>query len=467
MRLAHLAAAVVLVGLLAGLLGAVGLARADAPPDADEPPAERWSSDPRLWLALIEWRQRLRLELESSRELCTAGTLTEVSWAIAGGTPPYALSLEGSPVDVSADNVRINCGALSEAEAADEEAALATKRISAVVTDARGVRREAAIDVARARALQAPSPRGTAVQRTRMATDWVTIGGAHHEADVGWWLMRWRPLAESDSGWTYVLVEKQRVRNIEIAGFDGLSEGSSYAYAVATLRAPIEQETPDALAWSNESEATTSTTPTGVRATSTHDTTTVTWDDQPSVEHVYVTIIRADGAGRSRRVLIRRRDATVANQAILIDLEPETEYKIRVDVDGDGEAQLGTTIRTTTATAPTIWQPPVRGAQNLSVAATHDTITATWDAPTPNTRDRWIVRVQHPDWPRAYTHWVSAPLTFTLEGLTPGTTYTVKVTHLDLYGVEVSTTVTTAAAPVQSQSPPRYSGTKRYVPSSR
>ena len=43
------------------------------------------SLDPRLRRGLAE---RLRLELESSRELCTAGTLTEVSWQISGGTPP-------------------------------------------------------------------------------------------------------------------------------------------------------------------------------------------------------------------------------------------------------------------------------------------------------------------------------------------------------------------------------------------
>ena len=129
MRLAAMAL-IGLFGLLAALLGAAEPARADAPPQSDEPSVERWSADPRLWLALIEWRQRLRLELKSSRELCTAGTLTEISWQISGGTPPYELQVEGTPVNVDTDNIRINCGALSEAEAADEEAALAAKRVT-------------------------------------------------------------------------------------------------------------------------------------------------------------------------------------------------------------------------------------------------------------------------------------------------------------------------------------------------
>ncbi len=435
-----------LLALLAALLGAAGPAQADAPPDAGEPAAERWSADPRLWLALIEWRQRLRLELESSRELCTAGTLTEISWQIAGGKPPYELQVEGTPVNADADNIRINCGALSEAEAADEDASLAAKRISAVVTDSRGVRREAAIDVARARALPAPHLRTPVVQRTLVSTSWV--------AGSGWWLMRWR--AATDSNWTYKLIGSTGQLEIVIAAFSGLAERSSYVFAVASLRDPIEQSTLDALIWSGNLEATTATTPTGVRTTSTHDTITVSWDDQPSVSYVYVDLIRADGAGRSRRVIMRRRDAVVTNQVTHIDLEPETEYKIHVSVHGDDEAQLRTTIRATTVAAPTAWQAPARGAQSLSVTATHDTITATWDAPTPNTRDRWIVYVEHSSWRRPYSRWVSAPLTFTLEGLTPATTYTVTVAHLDLYGVEVSTTVTTTPAPVQGQSSPGY-----------
>ena len=143
----RLAAAVALVGLLAGLLGAVGLARADAPPNAGKPPAERWSLDPRLWLALFEWRQRLTLELASSRELCTAGTLTEISWTITDGVPPYSLEIEGSPVAVDADNVRINCGALPADPLTGELIARQAKTFRASVSDSRGVTATASVAV--------------------------------------------------------------------------------------------------------------------------------------------------------------------------------------------------------------------------------------------------------------------------------------------------------------------------------
>ena len=398
------------------------------------------------WLTLAA-QPRFTLWLTSSRDLCTAGTLTEISWKISGGAPPHTLSIQGEPTNPAADNIRINCGALTETEAADEETVLAAKRITATVTDSRGVRREATLDVARARALPAPSPQGTSVQRTSMATNWSTIGGAHHGAVIGWWLMRWRPAADSNANWTYTLIEQPRVGDIVIGGFGGLREGSSYAYAVATLRDSIEQATPDALVWSGEFEGTTSTTPTGVRATSTHDTITVNWDEQPSVNYVYVNIIRADGVGRPGGATMSRREATLTDRVTLIDLEPETEYDITVSVDGDVEARLSTAIKAATAAAPADWQAPPRGAQNLQVSATHDTITVTWDAPVPNTYDHWIVRIEHPSRPSAYSRWVSAPLALTLEGLNPETTYEVRVKHLDLYGVEVSTAVTTAAAP--------------------
>ena len=466
MRLAAMAL-IVLFALFAALLGAAGPAQADAPPAPDEPPVQRWSADPRLWLALIEWRQRLRLELESSRELCTAGTLTEISWQISGGKPPYKLQIEGSPANADAETIRINCGALTKAEAADEDAALAAKRVTATVTDARGARREAAIDVARARALPAPEPRTPSANPTSIGTSWVADEGKHHGVDVRWWLVRWRTAsAPSDEEWAYRWFERRPTRGIVIGGVGSLSQGTAYAFAFAALRDPIERWTPDALRWSRTLEATTAATPTGVTSVATHDTITVTWDDQPSVD-MNVEIIRADGRGRLRGVAARRRDADPPNQLALIDLEPATEYRITLLVGGGGVRPLSTTITATTAAAPVGWQPPARGAQNLRTTATHDTITVTWDAPVPNTRDRWIIYIGHSSWSTPNNYWISAPLTFTLEGLTPATTYSVKVVHADLYGVEVSTTVTTAAAPAQGQSPPRYSETQHYTPSSR
>ena len=81
----------------------------------------------------------LYLALESSRELCTAGTLTEISWKITGGVAPYTLSIEGEAVDVDADNIRINCGALPHDPRTGELAASRTKTFRGLLRDSRGV----------------------------------------------------------------------------------------------------------------------------------------------------------------------------------------------------------------------------------------------------------------------------------------------------------------------------------------
>ena len=52
----------------------------------------------------------LTLELASSRELCTANTLTELSWTIGGGVPPYTLTIDGETVDPDSESHRANCG---------------------------------------------------------------------------------------------------------------------------------------------------------------------------------------------------------------------------------------------------------------------------------------------------------------------------------------------------------------------
>ena len=249
------------------------------------------SLDPRLRRGLAE---RLTLELESSRELCTTGTLTKVSWGIAGGAPPYSLQVEGASVDVDADNIRINCGALTEAEAADEDATLAAKRISAVVTDSRGVRREAAIDVARARAL----PALDAVGDIRPYHDALifTWGGVDVSrcSTAECYALRWRPIGEA----TWRIARFQFSPHVSDAldfYIGGLSSGRSYEAATAAIRDRIENETPDALIWSSTVRGVTLTVPTGLTAAATYDTVTLRWDRQPSATQYNVWLNGGDG----------------------------------------------------------------------------------------------------------------------------------------------------------------------------
>ena len=452
MRLAHLAAAVALVGLLAALLGAAALARADGPPESSEPPAERWSADPRLWPALIEWRQRLRLELESSRELCTAGTLTEVSWEIAGGKPPYSLQVEGVSVDVSADNVRINCGALSEAEAADEAAVLAAKRVTAVVTDARGVRREAALDVARARAL----PALDAVGDIRPYHDALTFtwGGIDVSrcSTAECYALRWRPIGEAT--WRIALFQfSPHVSDALDFYIDGLSSGRSYEAATAAIRDRIENETPDALIWSSTVRGVTLTIPTGLTAAATYDTVTLRWDRQPSATQYYVWLNGGDG-GLSNHITDDDEAAWgdpsgEFHEVVFRDLPSGMEFTAIVvsEYASDGSS-IEATTKVRTLPMPSDREALPRGPQNLRVTATPTSITATWDEPFSGAPSGYIVSLYHPSVETPWLEWVWAPdLTVTFSGLQPNVTYRLAVEQLGPAAGPVEVSVTTTRPP--------------------
>ena len=350
--------------------------------------------DPRLRRGLAE---RLTLELESSRELCTAGTLTEVSWQISGGKPPYALQIEGVPVDVDADNARINCGALSEAEAADENGELAAKRITATVTDARGVRREAAINVARARALPAPTGFSHWSYPHFAVVTWRDVSGVGTlsvpgsapdgraiQLQLDAYLVRYRP--DVSTPWMYALDKRQQEESPWARVGDGL-----HMLSVAALRDPIEQFTPDALTWSPSYYYGRVQAPVNVAVTATHDTVTVTWDRQPRTNPGWVFLSSSGG------LLIRSFGPTQeAGQGTVIfrNLPPGTAFEATVRLDTNGwPGPNETTALVRTDPAPVDFEPPERDPQNLRATATNDSITVTWTLPYPDPHARHRVAV--------------------------------------------------------------------------
>ena len=449
-----------LLGLFAALLAAAGPARADAPPDAGEPVVERWSADPRLWLALIEWRQRLRLELASSRDICTAGTLTEISWQIAGGMQPYELQVEGTPVNVEADNIRINCGALSEAEAADEDAALAAKRVTATVTDARGARQAAALDVARARALpplQSAEEYGDTVSAYRgaMGFEWRAPAMSYSCRSPNCYAIRWR--AVGAEAWNYApLTHHLGERGLAFGLVRGLADGVVYEAAGAAMRDPIELQTPEALRWTSPLSGTTLTNPTGLTATATHDTVTVRWNRQPSGRSWSVDLYGPDGAlGQD----VMRWDtaswgdpATGVHEVVFQHLPASTRYEVRVGWDVmEGYEPTSAKTSVETLPLPPGREPLLRGPQNLRATATHDSITVMWDQPFAAVTDPYWLYLLRGDGEYGASRHGTAwhPNTqFTFSGLKPGVSYRVVVVHMAIVRASAEVSATTRAMPL-------------------
>ena len=449
-----------LIGLFAALLGAAGPAQADEPPASDEPSTERWSADPRLWLALIEWRQRLRLELESSRELCTAGTLTEVSWEISGGKPPYSLEIEGSPVAADADSIRINCGALTEAEAADEDAALAAKRISAVVTDARGVRREAALEVARARALPVPANVAYVANLENVLVLWDEVLGAGSQSPQSVHpvtrnqlkvsaAVRTRPNRDG-SAWSYHVVDKLRHTSLSLEPPPDLR-----VFSVAAVRHPLELETPNALNWSDEIIYGATKPAQNVTLTSTHDTVTVSWDRQPYAHSQRVELrlfaVGDDVTGPSRRAWVREEPGVSGRHQVTFNRVPaNTDLSVAIDMtDPDSWEQTATFHAVRTKPAPAGWTPPARGPQNLRYVVTDGVLEILWDEPFPGAQRHWMVFITDPVTGRAIGEragvgsWTLSPWI----GVAPATRYQATVIHVDLAGGQATIDIVTPPMP--------------------
>ena len=442
--------------LFAALLGPSsyrmgGTARADVPPQPELRRAEPW-----LMLAA---QPRFTLWLTSSRELCTAGTLTEISWRISGGSAPYTLSIEDSAVDVSAENIRINCGALSEAEAAD--AALAARRITATVTDSRGVRREAALEVARARALPAlpPTRQGDAVwaYRGELGFEWFVPATPYDCREPNCFAIRWRTVGSG--GWTYApLTYNLGEENSAFGIARGLADGVTYEAAAAAMRDPIELETPAALHWTAPLSGTTLTDPTGLTATATHDTVTVRWNRQPLARSWSVYLSGPDGGlseyVRSWNAASWGDSESGVHEVSFRHLPSSTRFTAVVawdPMEGYPETRAETMVET--LALPAGREPLKRGAQILRATATHDSITVMWDQPFEESTDFYLAFLFRVDYPyrasRVTPVWhPNTQVTFA--DLEPNTTYRVEVVHMAIVRPSVEIAVTTSAQPPSS-----------------
>ena len=443
-----------LIALLATLLWpAGGTARADTPPAPELRRAEPW-----LTLAA---QPRFTLWLTSSRELCTAGTLTEISWKISGGSAPYALSIENSAVDVSADNVRINCGALTETEAADEEAALAAKTITAVVTDSRGVQRKAALDVARAKALPAPTNVEQRPYNTDVLVRWGIVDGAG-----------------SQSPTTVDPVTQNRLRVSGVVRTRANRAGAEWSYhvfnriyydhsalaldppadlrvlSVAVIRHPLELETPTALNWSEEIVYTGTKPAQNVTLTTTHDTVTVSWDRQPYVSYQAITVwlFPTDGGGGWRAKRLTAEQGTSGRHSVTFPhLPADTKLLLKIEVHGAsslGEEAPPVSHTVRTLPAPTGWSPAPAGPQNLRYTQTGGVTTVVWDDPYPDAQSNWFLTIDDPATGALWSTWVYGT-SWTLPAylvVFADTEYRVTVEHRD---------VVSGSASIRFRTPPR------------
>ena len=404
----------------------------------------------------------LTFELTSSRDLCTANTLTELSWTISGGRPPYTLSIDGQTVDANAESHRANCGPLIMDPQTEEPLPNQTKTFSASVTDSPPISDTATATtlVELAPPLPKPSYLFFLPEVGRVEAWWEQVKGAGSqfppEAFEGYaappanaFLVRWR--AHGTSAWRHVVGKPSRSSD---AAHDWQRPGRGiFEMQVAAMRHPLEETIPTALSWSDLLTYSEFVAPENVTVSATHDTVTVSWDRQPYTGYGYVSLTRGSTEWTEREF-----DDTAETgrwQVTFRHLPPDSEYEVEV-VKWTYEAEAGTVATVRTTAAPSDFQPLSRGARNVTTTVTHDRIpeiTIRWDEPFAGAEPRYLLQVfeaatgAEVDW-----HWLTEkPFVYTARGkvgrLKPGTTYRIEILHLAIPDVRVSIEATTRTQP--------------------
>ena len=411
----------------------------------------------------------LTLELSSSRELCTAGTLTELSWTIAGGVPPYTLTVEGKSVDAEAESHRVNCGPLTMDPLTEEPLPNQNKTFSAIVTDSQptpvSADPETLVDLVPA--LPAPLNPSYSSYVADVPISWDQVPGAGSHSPIGidpdtgnvilvTGVVRTRD--QDGAAWTYHVVPHVSAAYRERDFFALSSPSVLRVFFVAAVRHPLEPETPEALNWSSEVTYTATTEAENVVITSTHDTVTVAWDKQPYArgQQIYVRIAEQYPFQNYFRTAKTWEEEGVSgrHEVTFLELEPGTDYKLRI-IMVDTLAKTGPPpFDVRTKEAPPHRSPPLRGAQNLQVTATADGYVVSWDSPSPHARQVWYLRVDHVSSGRwvysQFTHGATRWLIPT-DQLASSTRYRFIIHHHDLKLAERSIEFTTPAAGASRQ----------------
>ena len=316
----------------------------------------------------------LALELEHSRPRCTSGTLTEVSWSIRGGVPPYALTINGEPVDPDAASARVPCGSAVD-DGVEWLLGIGGERyITAAVSDAAGATAREHAHVVLVAGRRAPIDIRLASEIGAFDTRLVTAewrSGHHQPWRSRGYLVRWRP--QGTAAWTYDSASNSTLlRNGEVEWtVDASLAAQILEYQFADLRHPLEAETPEALTWSAPQTVTVVARPRNLTAATTRDSISLSWG--PDVPGLRYTATVSHDYDRLRVV----GDGALPYTAHFDGLLPDTWYT--VDVSLEGKYWLEFEVRTEPALPG--WSRRLREPRNLEARLVDGGLRLTWDAP--------------------------------------------------------------------------------------
>lgn len=378
----------------------------------------------------------LTLELKSSRDLCTAGTLTEISWEISGGVAPYRLTIAGERVDPDRASVRVQCGVPLDGPSTGFWGIDQRIRVQGGITDAQGTTSMASTTVALAYPL--PPPWEFTVATRALAANLRPnlqsrdTSSLNRDDETPLYLFRWRERGARE--WTY---EQHTPTARNSWRHETPHPGATYELQIAELRDRIEAVSPAALRWSAVQSILTTSRATEVTAKVTHDTIALSWrSDVPSggvgisispVPEIDHGAKRTGGGG-----LASFGPEQSVHDEVFDGAESNSRYSIQLWNSSRLKADASFDIRT--APAPRDWARQVRAPQNVRASvgtgARSAILYVEWDPPAEPTDQL--------GWASAYElgkrgdgtlkdSWREGPQRMALLGVRPGKTYVVTV----------------------------------------
>lgn len=342
----------------------------------------------------------LTLKLSSSRQLCTAGTLTQVSWIISGGAPPYALTINGETVDADAPHALAPCGAMVD-DGLEWLLGIGRQRhIAAVATDSLGATVTASARLTLAAALDPPAdaqsrsflvwsrnPLRFGFGDPQVRTRWRAETPPRQRLDP-YMLLRWR--VRNADHWTYEdLAPVQRFESEQLHEWsvDESLIGSVLEIQLAYVRGGIEQESSHALSWSPPQLISVAPLPRNIVAKTTHDTITLSWGPNSPGTHYTAALTAGRSAYPSWDIDV---EPTCPCEAHFDGLLPDTWYRVHVGF-AEGYIDPPWWFDVRTESAPPAWSADGRLPRNIEARSVEEGLEITWEPPPAGPKlDYWV-----------------------------------------------------------------------------
>ena len=235
--------------------------------------------------ALAAAEAPLAIEISSSREVCTIGTFTEISWAIGGGIAPYTLTINGSVIDPERTSERVLCGLAEGLDDPGQLNAFNHTVVRGTVVDGENQTSSGVISIRLSSPLPPPERAFAGVWQEwsdyRVASLYAGVdrqwsgGSRQHSASPSLFLVRWRPAGETS--WSYLVEEEPDSGVWFNRSLQRVPVNAVYEVQLSQQRVLIEHETPEALRWTRVLNAVSAGPPRDVTVQTTSHSAVVAW----------------------------------------------------------------------------------------------------------------------------------------------------------------------------------------------